>query len=604
MSKLEFSGAEAQTDRGKPGLTLDQVYTALLTTELVRPEEPAHPGGRRRPSPKPPAPGEERNRSAVEQLNRHARLVLLGDPGSGKSSFVNYITLCLAGELLSDRPANLALLTAPLPQSEEQDAEPPGPQPWDHGPLLPVRIVLRNFAATGLPPVGKPATAKHLWRFICGELATATLGEFAKPLKKHLRDRGGLILLDGLDEVPEADARRTQIKQAVDSFARAFGKCRFLVTSRTYAYQNEAWALEDFASTELACFNAAQIAAFVDRWYARIAPLRDLSAADAQGRAALLKQAIFTNDRLAALAEQPLLLTLMANLHAYRGGSLPEKREQLYAAAVDLLLDWWERQRVVYGKEGQPQVIQPSLVEYLKLGKDRILAVLAELAFEAHASNPDPSQRAYIRQADLIDRLLAVSPDKDLRYERLVEYLSQRAGLLLPQGNRVFTLPHRTFQEYLAACHLTGPTYPDEVAELARQDPNRWREVLLLAGARAAAGTESPLWELAEALCFREPSSAGYGEEDDWGAHLAGQVLLESAGLTQVRPRNQPKLERIRHALVHVLEESCLGRELSACLRTSGGRPHAGPSGRPAARGIRDRGDALLSCARRPLLSG
>ena len=570
---LPLTGIDPKAARSTDAqLQLSAVYTALFTQTPENQDR-----GDARSDAVPPdimrGDGRERRMSAIAQLNRHDRLVLLGGPGSGKSTFVSFVTLCLAGALKEHPQANLDLLRAPLPEDEEDrekrrsEAEPPQPQPWQHGALLPIRVVLRHFAASGLLPVGKAACADDLWRFICADLEGAALGAFAPHLRKQLLQRGGLLLLDGLDEVPEADERRTQIKQAVCDFAATYRRCRILVTSRTYAYQNQEWRLPGFAEAVLQPFSSQQIRNFVDRWYAHVAEIRHMSTADAQGRAEMLKQRILANERLYVLAEQPLLLTLMASLHAWRGGSLPEGRVELYAEAVELLLDTWESQRVVRNERGGADVIQPSLAEFLKIDRARLMKELYRLAYTVHARQEQLTGTADIAQGDLVAALLDIS-NADVRPKLLIEYLSNRAGLLASHGGGVFQFPHRTFQEYLAACHLTGDEFPDLVAELGRTDPNRWREVVLLAGAKAAGGTPASLWLLGEALCYRQPGDPKYGPADDWGALLAGQALSEGNVLAQVSERNKPKLQVVREGLLRAMR----GTVLPAADRALGGQ--------------------------------
>ena len=563
------------SDERRPPLQLDAIYTALLTqqsesdlAELV--DSPRH--GQR------PADGERRPLSAVAELNRHRRLVLLGEPGGGKSTFVNFVALCLAGEGLQratghPSPVTLADLTAPLPTDEqaEQDKEKAAvSQPWDQGPLLPVRVILRDFAARGLPAPGTPATAAHLWDFLCGEWAAAGLPDCQESLRKELLELGGLLLFDGLDEVPEADNRRGQLIAALEATAALFTRCRILVTCRTYAYQQQAWRLNGFTTTLLAPLTAAQIRLFVDRWYAQGNQPRALSAEDAQGRAELLKHAIFASDRLRVLAERPLLLTLMASLHAWHGGTLPDRREQLYAEAVELLLDRWERSRLVRRADGSYEVIQPSLAEYLKVEREELQAVLNRLAYEIHAAQPAAELGvANLAEGTLINALVAISRNAQVNPLLLVDYLSQRAGLLVGHGVGLYSFPHRTFQEYLAACYLAGQdSYPEALAELARRDPNRWREVALLAGARVAHVARSSLWLLIDALCYRWPTHAKYAVADSWGALLAAQALVETVDLAKIGPQNEEKVDRVRQGLLHLLRD----HELPALERARAGQ--------------------------------
>jgi len=545
-------------------LKLEAVYTALLTTAPKKRERPDRDAALALER----GAGHEAS-SALEQLDRHPKLVLLGEPGSGKSTFSNHVALCLAGELLGSERANFKVLTAPLPDDEGEDRE--ETQTWNHPPLLPVRVVLRDFAATGLPEVGERASASHLWSFVEETLTTAELGDYAASLKNELQAEGGLILLDGLDEVPEAEGRRRQILQAVEDFAASFGKCRFLVTCRTYAYQEQRWRLSDFEAAELAPLSDGQVKRFIGRWYGYVGVLREMKPADAEGRAELLKRAVFSSERLRELAARPLLLTLMASLHAWRGGSLPEKREELYSDAVDLMLYFWEERRAEKDRAGGSVLAAESLTEFLKVGRDAVRRQLEELAFEAHRSQPSLVGTADVPEDRLVQCLMKISKSPDARPRRLLEYLRDRAGLLAERGVGIYTFPHRTIQEYLAACHLTDLDFPYELSELARGDAERWHEVVLLAGAKAGRGSSAAVWLLADALCFNDPDESGDELSDCQGARLAGLLLAESGNLEHVSERQRKILDRVRRWQVELLTGEALpARERVECGQSAG----------------------------------
>jgi formylglycine-generating enzyme required for sulfatase activity len=192
-----------------------------------------------------------------------------------------------------------------------------------------------------------------------------------------------------------------------------------------------------------------------------------------------------------------------------------------------------------------------------------VRGVLNELAFVVHAAQPEKADHAAdIAEGDLLAALLRLSRDpaaKDdpARVEGLANYLSVRAGLLLPRGEGVYTFPHRMFQEYLAACHLTDRETPEMIADLARNAPGRWREVTLLVAAKYARGGAASLWSLAENLCPGEVD-ATQTPADAWGALLAGQALVDSADLAAVSRVNRPKLDRIRMHLLQVLDAGAL----------------------------------------------
>jgi predicted NACHT family NTPase len=348
----------AQTSGDAP-LPLAQVYVDLDVTTPPAPKR----GESERAWALKLERGEGRERRALLEAllqDPGRRTVLLGDAGSGKTTFVNYLTYALACGICGEA------------QAPELPKELLG--------SLVVRLVLRDVAAQRIPPGLRQGQAQMLWDALGDDLSARLGQEAASKLLAYLQERllkaGGVVLLDGLDEVPEAQRRREALREAVIEFASALPKkdARLLVTARPYAYADASWRLGQFSTLALAPFNEEQAERFIDRWCQAARPWLGWSEAEAERRAGRLQEALGEREYLADLASRPLLLTLMAALHSSHG-QLPEDRADLYEETVKLLLSRWQQARQTSAADGT-LVVEPGILQVLDAGEERLRSAL------------------------------------------------------------------------------------------------------------------------------------------------------------------------------------------------------------------------------------
>lgn len=482
---------------------------------------------------------ERRAVTALEALAEHPKLTLLGEAGGGKSSFGARILLALA-EVWRGNADEIAHLG----------------DTWTAGPLFPIRVVLRSFADQ-LPAGNKPARAGDLWAFIGQELRDSGVGlmpEDSRFLQRLALSHGALVLFDGLDECGSAE-RRARVQAAVDEFIRTHAqRSRFLLTARPYAFPKGADPQQGVY--RLDAFDDTQIVRFIETWYAILPKRGWCKAVDAERKCADLLDARQRHD-LRPLTSNPLLLTLMALLHSNRG-QLPDDRVDLYHESVELLLQRWNPASGV-------NVLRDELaMPQLKLADVR--EVLQRLAFELHEESAGRQGALDISEGRLLAALTPLLDGDRNKAATMVEYIERRTGLLIGQGasdlapgrERQFTFPHRTFREYLAACHLAASNhFTRECIRLAAADAMHWQVVLPLAarvakldrGAAAAHGLIG--CEAVDAFMVKgkRPTILQWAQ-----AQLAGLQLAE-LGVAALNSRDDTKviLRHVRSWLVAAL---------------------------------------------------
>ncbi len=472
-------------------------------------------------------------------LLRYQKLVIVGDPGSGKSTFLKYVALMLARSVLQNNAA-IAL--------EKLCIQEPLPTPifvscWDLSDYLRERNDVQLQA---------------LLDFICERLTKSGFKITSQAVEALLKSGNGCLLFDGLDEVP-TDAGRAMVSRLLEDCIKQFPKNRYVITSRVRAYTGDTILKGEFARCDIQPFDANDRSEFLKNWVGllfKTSPEQvSADGTDANREFQSLIQGIETGDRIRPLAVNPLLLTVIAIVHWNRK-RLPEQRVDLYDECVDVLLGQRKEAEHIQSRRNadafSEQVEKQHEEERPWVRKRFAEIALRILQSEGNREEASKADVVRLLAPRFLDRGAKTQEEAEIQASRFLEKQELRSGLLVSRREYSYRFVHLTFQEYLAAWHLSNQEF-DQVFPVIepRMRQLRWFECLQLLGSEWAKQSDEKLDRYLQWLLERQGQSI---VERAPVVALCANVVKDTTGIAELTP---PARQRFQSALEDTLNAFC-----------------------------------------------
>jgi formylglycine-generating enzyme required for sulfatase activity/energy-coupling factor transporter ATP-binding protein EcfA2 len=453
-------------------------------------------------------------------LNVFKHVVLLGQPGSGKSTIAKIIACAYIRRFLnlqkSESISKIGL--------------------WPDDNRLPVFIEVKKIVSSDFfPAINEKVNINTFLIYLKNEYLDNDeniYNYFLNSLSKGL----GILIFDGLDEIsvpeniPDAlDLRRAQIQSLFDSISRQFPLSKIIVTSRPAGYSG--WVLNTFDTVHIMPVNEIESRSIIISLFLSY----NMSRSDANKKATYLIDHLYRIPK--AIREQPLFVVLLAILYyKNQNQQLPIERGALLKHSINLLLTSWSIKRA--GAD--------SIATLFGCSEESLISHLENIAYKSLDSEyaPQGIEDQYIPRALILDELFELG--NSVNIVKILSYISENAGILTSPAPKKYKFAHRLFHEYLAASKLSkSNSYIKELLDKLNASFHNWQEVVfLLADVLSDTLRRREIWDLVESLA---------NENDFRFIWLASRVLLDQNLVVDKRVSNIAVANQLRDKFIKTM---------------------------------------------------
>ena len=397
-------------------------------------------------------------RSAIDWLSDCDRAVIIGDPGIGKSTLLR----CILLDLLSAEPRYEIFARR-----------------W--GQYLPVWV---PFAMWTRLASSESETECSLSNVLTTWLCKVSAGkDLIKLVQQALEDSRLLLFVDGLDEWSNESAARTALT-LLEHFV-GDRNVPAIASSRPLGYERIGGLSSKWRKARLAGLTNEQQRILAERWFLHRSNAFASDNEDAgsiarrktraKAEAAEHIQDFHRDVRLSRLAEVPLLLNGLIAL-AIQRIHLPRSRFKAYDELTRLLLEEQPKRR--------EKAAHAHNTTTGRLSEENRKRALARLAWETHdASGSDALDKTVAQNAlqDFCSTHLYKNDAEALEIaEELLTIGAETVGILVEKSSVDIGFLHRSFQEFLAAEHLSNLPFEQQKEFVKEHFENpQWHDVFL-----------------------------------------------------------------------------------------------------------------------------
>jgi len=351
---------------------------------------------------------------SLSEIKEFSRIVVLGDPGGGKSTLMQSLCFELATKSLKNF------------QDKGEDLG------FSH--RVPMRVILRDFERARVAN-----SQLSIFDFIVNEAlhgVTVDRSAMAYTLSYLLSSGKVLLAFDGLDEILKVGLRR-QFVDLVMQFVTQYPLCPVIVTSRLVGYDRAPLPSGEFDELVLQDFPDDDVEEYAVRFIKNVGKRKI-----AEARMLSRRFMIQTGTNASDLRKNPLMLGLMMWIYNIRG-DVPSNRPEIYKECSRLMFERWDTDRSIL-------VDLPQTFDRLQ-----IFSYIASRLFgDSDLAGGVSNEWIEKRSKEYLLSVLEDAPQASAAARALVDFIVGRSWVMSEKGEGIFSFTHQTFLEYFFAKYL------------------------------------------------------------------------------------------------------------------------------------------------------